>query len=250
MIDSHAHLMMLKEPASAVITRAKAAGLTGIVNVAVDLESAKQSQSVAKEFQAVYATIGIHPLYAEKFHQLQALIDFAKTAPDDFVAVGEAGLDYKYGKENRDDQLKVLEGQYQLAQNLDKSIILHNRMADADIIEMMNAFPDVPAVVHCFASDWAFINAIHHDNFCISFNGMITIRLNAKIQEVIQRFPLERMMLETDCPYLTPKKYGQQANEPAFMAEVVPVIADIKGCSQKDVIQATTQKAKEFFKIG
>ena len=79
---------------------------------------------------------------------------------------------------------------------------------------------------------------------------MITTRLNAKIQEVIQRFPLERMMLETDCPYLTPKKYGQQANEPAFMGEVVQVIADIKGCRQDEVVEVTTQKAKAFFKIG
>lgn len=249
MIDTHAHLAMLKRPLIDVLERARTACLEAIINVAVDLDSAKEAADLAKKYSFLYASIGIHPLYAEKFYQLDDLLAYAQANHESFVAIGEAGLDYKYGKKNKEDQFKVLHSQFQLAQNLAKPLILHTRQSDKDMIQFINLYPDVKTVVHCFSSNIQFIDSIKHENFCISFNGMITTRLNDALIQVIQSFPLERMMLETDCPYLTPKKYGQAENEPSFVTEVAPVIARIKNISEDQVNQITTQTAKDFFEI-
>lgn len=250
MIDTHAHLMMLKRPLEEVLQTAKQAGVQAIMNVAVDYDSACRSWELAKQYDHIFATVGIHPLYQEKFYQLEKVIDLARSNPEHFVAIGEAGLDYKYGKNNKDQQESVLDAQFQLARELKKPIILHNRFADEDIASFMNRYPDVKAVVHCFCVGQDFIDLVSHDNFFISLNGLITTRLSAETKQVIESFPLERMMIETDCPYLTPKRYGRNENQPAYMDEVVEVIAALKQLSDTAVLEKTCQASCDFFSIN
>ena len=249
MIDTHAHLMMLKSPLDEVLHSASEAGVKAIINVAVDYDSACASWELAKQHKTIFATVGIHPLYQEKFEQLNTLIELATAYPERFVAIGEAGLDYKYGIKSKDQQFSVLEAQFKLARALNKPIILHNRFADDDIAFFMNKYPDVKAVVHCFCTGQGFIDAITHRNFFISFNGLITTRLTDETKQVVESFPLERMMLETECPYLTPKGYGRKENQPAYMDEVVAVIAELKQLSNATAMKQTQQNSCDFFSL-
>lgn len=250
-IDTHAHLFMLKKDESIVIKRAKEAGLSAIINVSVDLESAKKALTCSKEYPGfVYATCGIHPLYAERFDQLEALKVFAVENQKDIVAIGEAGLDYKYGKDNKAEQLRVLEAQFELAEALKKPIIIHNRFTNEDVAVMMNRYPKVKSVIHCFVESVDFLETIRHNNYFISFTGIITNRLTKPTEEVIKSFPLERMMIETDCPYLTPKVLGGVENEPAYVPEVAKVLSDLRVEKIEHISDITTQNARAFFGIA
>ena len=250
-IDTHAHLFMLKKDEAAVIKQAREAGLSAIINVAVDLDSAKEALRCSKTYPGfVYATCGIHPLYAERFDQLEALNVFAVENQKDIVAIGEAGLDYKYGKDNKADQLRVLEAQFELAEALKKPIIIHNRFTNEDVAAMMNRYPKVKSVIHCFVESVDFLETITHGNYFISFTGIITNRLTKPTEEVIQCFPLERMMIETDCPYLTPKVLGRVENEPAYVPEVARVLSDLRAEPIERISEVTTQNARAFFGIA
>ncbi|MDA1353052.1 MAG: TatD family hydrolase [bacterium] len=249
MIDTHAHINMCKDDSETVIKRAADAGVKRIINIAVDLESAQWGDAVSKSNKRVAATIGIHPLYHEKFGDLDAIASILN-GQHNYVAMGEMGLDYKYDDVNKEAQHHVFRGQLDLARSHNMPIVIHNRQSDEDMISILNDYTDLRRVVHCFSSNWDFAKSVMTDDTYYSFTGIITYAKKGKVIDVVRQMPLSRIMIETDCPYLTPEAYRGVENEPAFVVEMAKRIAEIKELSLEEVIDVTTQNAEQFFNFG
>ena len=160
MIDTHAHIDFCDEPSDIVLSNAKAAGLTGIIQVGVDAESSIKNADTFKDVAWVYPTIGIHPLYKDAFYQIDQLTEALSDPQHPFVAIGEIGLDYKYEDSDKDAQKQVFISQLEVAKAHGLPVILHNRKADEDIAEILRPYTDTPMVFHCFSSSWSFISPI------------------------------------------------------------------------------------------
>lgn len=249
MIDTHAHLHFPKlvENIPAILARAAEAGVNKIINVASDLAGAKASIALAEQYPQLYATVGIHPHDAQGFEQwsqLETLLQHPKV-----LAVGEIGLDYCKNYCPPDVQKEVFERQLFLALQYQKPIIIHNREADQDVFDHV-AQLDYPKIVyHCYSSDLKYAQKLLSKGYMLSFTANITYPKNDNLRAVIKAVPLERIMTETDCPFLAPQALRREVNEPANVKSVVECIAEIKGLSYAEVEQVTEQNAKTFFNI-
>lgn len=249
MIETHAHLHFpqLAADIPAVLARARAVGITRIVNVASDLPGAEASIALAEAYTEVYATVGIHPHDAEKFDQwerLEALLQHPRV-----VAVGEIGLDYVKNYCPPDIQKNVFERQLFLALKYQKPIIIHNREADQDVFDYV-AQLDYPQIVyHCFSSTTRYAQKLLSKGFMLSFTANITYPKNEELRAVVRDVPLERIMTETDSPFLAPQGRRGTVNEPFSVKDVVQCIADIKGIAFDEVAHVTEQNAQKFFNI-
>src|SRR4030042_4385824 len=248
-IDTHAHLNFkdFENDYSQVIERAFNADVKNIINVGSNLETSKKAITIAKEFNDVYAAIGLHPIHigdpstapgaGEKFDE----ISFVKLAKNKkVVAIGETGLDYYYDKSNSDTQKEVFEKFLKIANLVNKPVILHSRDAGEDILAILTAQPIEPlGVMHCFSENWDFAKVVLDMGLYLSFTGVITFTKNQETLEVIREAPLDRIMIETDCPYMTPEQYRGKRNEPAYVVEVARKIAEIKKIPLEKVAEQT-----------
>lgn len=243
-IDTHAHLNFKDFDLDwqQVIDRAKKANVQAIINVGSNLMTSRKAVEIAGEEKNIFAAVGLHPIHIkaptqrsesrhkvvgdEKFDEEK----FLKLAQNKkVVAIGETGLDYYYNKTNAALQKEVLQKSIKLAYQVSKPIILHSREASDDLLPLLMAENPLPkGVMHCFEGDWQFAQMILEMGFYISFTGLITFSKNQKTLEVIKEAPLERILIETDCPYLAPEAYRGKKNEPAFVVEVARKIAEIK----------------------
>lgn len=258
-IDTHAHLNFpeFKSEASAVIGRAKEAGVLRIINVGIDVETSKSSIDLARRYPEIYATCGLHPhcakdLDIESKGRLISLSNHEKV-----VAIGEIGLDYYYLKRsskyanypNRSEQLFAFEQMLDLALETGLPAIIHSREADADILGVLKTYKgQLRAVIHCFSGDYSFAEKILDLGFTLSFTGNITYK-SYQAEEVISKIPLGSIMIETDSPYLSPELYRGKRNEPAYVVEVAKKIAEIKKLPLAEVERETSKKAMKFFKL-
>jgi TatD DNase family protein len=247
MIDTHAHLFLCTQPVATLVANAKQSGVTKIVNVALNLETAATCREIHQQFPMAFPTIGIYPgeYYDDTtFEQMRQLIE-----SNPFVAIGEIGLDYFKNRTPAPHQRAAFIQQLSLAQELDMPVIIHNRRSEADMIDIIPSFSNVKKVFHCFGSDDVFIQRVMSDTTYFSFTGNATYAKKGKTIRAIQELPLEKIMIETDCPYLTPAVYNKQENEPAYVGEVAKRIAEIKSIPIQTVIDVTTQTACAFFNI-
>ncbi len=259
-IDTHAHLDFpeFKNEIGSVIFRAKEAGVQHIINVGVDLGTSKRSVEIARHYPEIYASIGLHPhssleLDMESRPYLTSLAEHKKV-----VAIGEIGLDYYYLKRSsrfanypkREDQIFCFEQMLDLAIELGLPVIVHSREADADICAILKSYAgSLRGVIHCFSGNYEFAKKFLDMNFLISFTGNVTYKKNSEILETIKKIPLGSIMLETDCPYLSPEPYRGKRNEPAYVVEVAKKIAEIKKIPLVTVENSTSKKALHFFGI-
>lgn len=258
LIDIHTHLDMeqFSGEITAIIGRAKSAGVLKMINASFDLLSSRRSVDLARMHPEVYAAIGIHPdssfdLNIESYQQLITLAGHKKV-----VAIGEIGLDYYYLKRssqysnfpNRERQIQVFEQMLDLALELKLPVIIHSREADADLLAILKSYAgSLIGVVHCFSSDLHFAEEIINLGLAISVTGNITFKNAEALRLVIERIPLGSMMVETDCPFLAPEPYRGERNEPAYVVEVAKKIAEIKKISLAEVERNTTKKAIKLF---
>ena len=248
MIDTHCHLGLCTRPVETILELAKQEGVSHMVNVATDIASAKAAQQLAQRYpQQLSATVGLYPGKKAGERELQQVREQAKTGR--YCAIGEIGLDYFRVTTSPEEQKASLMAQLEMAKEYALPVIIHNRQADADIIRCVEAYPMVKKVFHCFASTWEVAEQLLHPNHYMSFTGMITYSKKGKTRRCIQQLPLDRIMVETDSPYLTPKVYHGQENQPAYVTEVAATIAHIKGLSVDDVRTQTTQTATSFFEL-
>lgn len=221
-----------------------------IVNPGCDIPSSRAAVELAGKFDFVYAAVGIHPENCADFEpeQIEKLRELAKEPK--VVAIGEIGLDY-YWAENppKDLQQKVLRRQLLLAQELRLPVIIHDRDAHGDTMAIVREFPRVKGVFHCFAGSAEMARELIGMGWMLSFNGAATFKNARKAPEVIAAVPLEKLMIETDAPYLTPVPHRGERNDSSYVRFVAEKIAEIKGLSPEEVERVTWENGRRFFGI-
>jgi TatD DNase family protein len=251
--DSHVHLDLppLAEDEAGVVHRARAAGVSFIVTIGIDPESSAQAVAIARRHEGVYAAVGLHP------HGASALSDAAMerlealARHDKVVAVGETGLDFFRDRSPRGIQLAAFREQIRLARRLGLPIVVHDRDAHDAILTVLaeEKASEVGGVIHCFSGDMAFARRALAMNFLISIPGAITYKGSEAQAEVLRKVPLEKLLIETDSPFLAPVPYRGKPNEPSYVPLVARKIAEIRGLSPEDVGRVTTLSAMTLFGI-
>ena len=251
-IDTHCHLDFpeFDQDRDEVIKRAKSQGIEYIINIGSSLEGSKKSLELAKKYDCIYATVGIHPHAADKFDKKEeaALRELAKE--DKIVAIGEIGLDYYKNYSEAPSQRLMFISLLQLAKDLDLPLVIHSRQARDDTLRVLKEAMPIKAVVHCFSGDEIFLKDCLSLGFFISFTCNITYRKADNLRNLVKITPLERLLLETDAPFLPPEGLRGRRNEPLYVKNLASEIAKIKEINLDEVAQFTTANAKNFFKIG
>ncbi|MBB5356616.1 TatD DNase family protein [Anoxybacillus mongoliensis] len=253
LFDTHAHLnaTQFNEDVEQVIERARAEGVSHIVVVGFDRPTIDRAMELVEQYSFIYAAVGWHPVDAihmtdEDLGMIERLAAHPKV-----VALGEMGLDYYWDQSPKEVQKEVFRKQIRLAKKVKLPIIIHNRDATADIIDILreeNA-GEVGGVMHCFSGSIEVARQCIDMNFYISFGGPVTFKNAKKPKEVAKEIPLDRLLIETDCPYLTPHPFRGKRNEPSYVKYVAEAIAELKGLSFEEVAQKTSDNAKRLFGI-
>lgn len=252
MIDTHAHLNFknFNDDLNEVIEKSFEKGVERIIIPGSTLKESREAINIAEENENIFAAAGIHPEDLDGTLDLPKIEELARS--EKVVAIGETGLDYSYPHTKSEDAKKkqgeLLKEHIELAEKLNLPLILHNRDSDEDFYEIIKDFRG-KAVVHCYTSTLDFAKRILDLGYMISFTGIITFDKTGNLEKVIKEIPLEKIMVETDAPYLAPVPYRGKRAEPWMVSEVIQKIADIKGLSFKEVDQKTTTTAKKFFGI-
>ena len=226
-------------------------GVELILNPGCDLASSRTAVSLAERFPHVYAAVGVHPSDCGGWDEstCPALRELA--AHPKVRAIGEIGLDY-YWKDNppREHQQRVFHAQLELAQGLGLPVIVHDREAHQDCLEVVRAHPAVTGVYHCYSGSLEDAKTLVKLGWMLSFTGVITYKNARRALEVIQWLPMERIMIETDSPYLTPEPFRGKRNDSGHVHLVAEAIAQVKGLDPREVAQITLENGKRFFGIG
>lgn len=253
LFDTHAHLNAeeYKDDLDEVISRAQEAGVTNMVVVGFDRPTIERAMELVDQYNFLYASIGWHPVDAIDMTEEDLIWIEELAAHPKVVALGEMGLDYHWDKSPKDIQKEVFRKQIRLAKKVKLPIIIHNREATADILEILkeeNA-EEVGGIMHCFSGSPEVARECVNMNFYISLGGPVTFKNAKKPKDVAAEVPLDKLLIETDCPYLTPHPFRGKRNEPGYVKLVAEQIAEIKGLSYEEVAAATTKNAKKFFGI-
>ena len=257
-LDSHCHLDFpnFEKDFDEILARAKFAGVTKFVNPGVNLSTSKKAVALAEKFPQIFAAVGFHPSEAEKMSadNFTALEKLAKSKK--VVAVGEIGLDFFRGKilspRKRGSpkiQIEVFRKQLFLAQKLNLPVIIHSRNADAKIFAVLDEFENLRGVLHCFGGDWSFAEQILNRGFLIGLTGIVTFPNAKNVREVAEKIPLEKLLVETDSPFLAPQKFRGERCEPSFVVEVAREIAKSRGIEISEIAKKTTENAERLFQI-
>jgi TatD DNase family protein len=244
-IDTHAHLDAL-EDADGAIARAREAGVTRIVSVGTDPESWRRTLSIANGHDGVYAALGLHPHEAADEEAVAALRDALTDRRA--VAVGETGLDYYRDHAPREAQRRVFAAQLELAAELRKPAIIHTRAADAETVSMLASF-DGTTVMHCFSSAPLLEPALEH-GWYVSFAGNVTYKSAYDLRAAARAVPAERLLAETDSPYLAPQPKRGKPNEPAYVVHTVAALAEARGEDADALAARIDANASECFGLS
>lgn len=251
LIDTHCHLdFPLFDPdRDAVIQRANAAGVTCLINIGSTLESSLASSELAQQYAQIYASVGVHPHDADGF-DAQAENKLSELAQKNkVVAIGETGLDYYRNLSSPDNQKQAFMKQIELAKDLKLPLVIHCRQAEIDALQILKAALPLRAAVHCFSGDENFLKECLECGFFISFTCNITYKKAQGLREMVSLTPLDRLMLETDAPYLSPEGFRGQRNEPAQIKLLAEEISRIKGVSVEEIADKTSGNAKKLFNL-
>ena len=252
-IDTHAHLTFSQfdKDRNEVMDRAWNAGLEYIITIGAGngLDGNSGALELAKSHRRIFATVGIHPHDVAQMDEgwISKLRELAQNKR--VVAIGEIGLDYYYKHSDPEVQRKRFAQLLTLADEMNKPVVIHDRDAHDDVWKIIKevGVPKKGGVFHCFSGDRAFAEKLIEEGFCISIPGVVTFKNAHELQEVVATIPLERILIETDCPYLSPEPYRGKRNEPSYVVQVAEKIAELKGLALKDVARVTTLNAKRIF---
>lgn len=253
LIDSHCHLdesKYLEEGLEAVLKRAEERGVTRFLTVGTNNAEMGRVIEIAEQFPEVYCSVGTHPHHAEDLEERitrENLLKFA--AHEKVVAIGEAGLDYFYENSNREAQKECFAEQIEVCLETDMPLIIHTRDAEEDTLNILKSVGKgkLRGVVHCFSGGMDLAKAALDMGLYISFSGIITFKKADEIREVVKYTPMDRILVETDCPYLAPVPHRGKTNEPAFVTHNAMKISEIKECMIDEVWEATTNNFFTLF---
>jgi len=250
-IDTHCHLDFpeFDIDRDEVIRRARNEGIGYIINIGSSLQGSKKALELSRQHNFIYASIGLHPHEADKFND-EMKADIEKLVREDkVVAIGETGLDYYKNYSKIENQKILFRYLVKLARDSGLPLVIHNRQAQEDTLKILNEFVPVEAVVHCFCGDDNFLEKCLSLGFFISFTCNITYKKAKNLRALVKLTPLERLMLETDAPFLPPEGLRGKRNEPMHVKILAEEIARIKGISSEEVARITTDNARRFFNL-
>jgi len=249
--DSHAHLddRRFDDDRAQILEDLKNHGVGLVMNIGCDLTSSLASIRLAKTYPFLYAAVGSHPDDAESVNE-NLIAMYRQLAQEEKVkAIGEIGLDYHYEDPPRAVQLPAFRAQLELARELDMPVVVHEREAHADAMELVREFTDVRGVFHCYSGSLEQAKELVRRGWYIGFTGVITFKNARKAVEVAQWMPLDRILIETDCPYMAPEPWRGRRNDSRYVPLMAKKIAEIKGLALEEVEAATTENAKRLFGI-
>ena len=253
LVDSHCHLdrIDLKPYGGDLNLAVQAAterGVSKMLCIGIDLNNAPAVVGIAERFPQIYASVGVHPLdISDEICSVKTLSELADHPK--VVAIGETGLDYYYSSERKEDQQRSFAQHLQVSAACGKPTIVHTRDAREDTLAIIaeHGKPEVGGVLHCFTESWEMAEAAMAMGYYISFSGIITFKNADELREVVRRVPIERLLVETDSPYLAPVPYRGKKNEPQYVFEVAKKISEIKGVDIEEVAQVTTDNFFQLF---
>lgn len=256
LVDSHCHLDRLKlddhqDSLDSVLNAARDRNIGRFLCVGIDMGNAEKVIELADRYDDVYASVGVHPLSLEhpapKYDELLALSEHPKV-----VAIGEMGLDFFYDKEHHEEQKKRFVTQLEVAKACQKPVIIHTRDARKETLDILSDHCDlnVGGILHCFTESLEMAKAAMEMNFYISISGIVTFRNASELRDVVKAVPLERLLVETDAPYLAPVPHRGKPNEPAFVRDVAEFVAELKGVSYETLRDATTRNFNNLMNLA
>lgn len=250
--DTHAHYddRRFDQDRDALLAALPAAGISLVLNPGSSIESSHRAITLADAHAHVYAAVGVHPHDARTM--TDASVDTLRTLSHHpkVMAIGEIGLDYHYDFSPRDVQRKRFREQLDLAQEVDLPVILHQRESTEDMLEILQDYRGIPGVVHCFSGSVDTARTLLDLGLHLSFTGVITYKNARKSHEVLRYMPMDRLMLETDAPYLTPEPNRGKRNDSTQLSHIAEAVATIRGLSVEDVARITTETGKQLFRIA
>ena len=252
LIDSHCHLDRLRlddydGSLDKAVLAAREAGVERMLCIGIDFNNADTVIDIAWQYDDVYASVGIHPLEKDGAEPtVEQLLEYA--ARDKVVAIGETGLDYYYSSDNVPVQRQRFITHLQAAAQSHLPVVVHTRDAREDTLALISEHADQEAsgVLHCFTESWEMAKAAMDMNFYISISGIVTFRNADALRDVVRKMPLDRLLIETDAPYLAPVPHRGKSNEPKYLPDIAKLVASLKGVPEETLKQQT---ADNFFRL-
>jgi len=248
--DSHCHLFYdeIFQDIDNILIRSKNLGVNRFICVGTNINDSLLSLDISEKFENVYCSAGIHPHDSQNvdkdyIQQIELMMRSKR-----MIAIGEIGLDYFRNISSKKSQIKVFNELLQLADNINKPIIFHNREADQDIIDILSSYPNVIGVSHCFSSTLSTAKKLLDLGYYISFSGNLTFK-NSNLPSVAKYLPLDRLLVETDSPYLSPEPFRGKPNEPGRTRYIAEKLAEIHNISFESIAEQTTKNINKLFSI-
>ena len=251
LIDSHCHLTdeAFDDDRLFILNDLSNFGIRGIINPATNLTDSKMAIELAEKYDNFYAMAGIHPEEVDDITD-KDLEELAKLAKNEkVIAIGEIGLDYYWTDDNKKKQKEIFIHQLELARKLEKPAVIHVRDSKDDVIEILKDYQDLKIQIHCFSDDLETLEKYMQMSFYISIGGVVTFNNGTNEQNAARNVPIERLMLETDSPYLTPEPYRGLRNDPRRVVEVARVVAKLRDMKIDKLAKRTYNNTKEFFNL-
>lgn len=249
--DSHAHYdaHRFAEDQKEVLASLQPAGIGRIMNIGCDLESSLKSVRLAEEYDFIYAAVGSHPDDAANVDDVLVARYRNLAGRGKVMAIGEIGLDYYYEDVPRSQQQVAFRKQMELAAELDMPVIIHQRDAYEDALKIVDEFPSVKGVFHCFSGSLEYAKEVVKRGYYMGFTGVITFKNARKAVEVVQWAPLDKLLLETDCPYMAPEPYRGRRCDSTMLPRMAEKIAELRGLSPEQIAKITRENALHLFRM-
>ena len=252
LFDTHAHMddRAFDADRETLLAALPEQGLELVMNPGCSLSSSRNADGLSRQYPYIYAAVGSHPDAADEVSEA-VLEEYRKlcAANPKIKAIGEIGLDYHYEDIPRDLQKKAFRMQMALAAELNLPVIVHEREAHADALEILDEFPTVTGVFHCYSGSAEMAKELVRRGWYIGFTGVLTFKNAKKAVEVAKAVPLDRLVLETDCPYMAPEPYRGKRNHPGYLYRMAEKLAEIKGITLEEAAQATLENGKRLYRI-
>lgn len=252
LIDTHAHIHLpeFREEIDELLVRAHDAGVEKVMCVGVGDEDSAQAIAVARAYENVWATVGLHPHDADRgYEALEELARLVEEHGEKVVAIGECGLDYYNSETSREDQERALRFQIELALEHDLPLVFHVREAFDDLWRILADYDGVRGTIHSFTAGQTELDAALERGLYISLNGIMTFTKDERQREAARVVPLDRLLLETDCPFLAPPPHRGKRNEPAYLADTARFLAELRGETEMELTRVTSRNAERLFGI-
>jgi len=251
LFDTHAHLndSAFDADRDELIAGLKDKGVGFVMNAGCSLQSSKECIALAEKYPFLYASVGSHPDAADEVCEELMETYLQMSRHPKVKAIGEIGLDYYYEDFDRQIQLRAFRMQMELAREADLPVIVHERDAHGDGMDVVQEFPDVTGVFHCYSGEAEMANQLVKKGWYIGFTGVLTFKNARKAVETAKTIPIERIVLETDCPYMSPEPYRGRRNDPGRLIHMAEKLAEIRNLPLEEIIKITTENAKRLYRI-